>query len=155
MVNGGQPGVRGRSVVLARLEKLWNAHPPVVIAGVAFIAFALAVALIWPITDLIAAHDVGLITGSKRAAALQTAREAVRTQLLTLGAGLFAAGALIFTARNFTLSRRTFDLTEQGQVPTGTPRPLNNSAPRNSTCALAASTPWSVSPATPAETIQP
>jgi len=25
--------------------------------------------------------------------------------LLTLGAGLFAAGALLFTARNFTLSR--------------------------------------------------
>jgi hypothetical protein len=36
--------------------------------------------------------------------------------LLTLGAGLFAAGALIFTARNFILSRRTFELTEQGQV---------------------------------------
>jgi hypothetical protein len=36
--------------------------------------------------------------------------------LLTLGAGLFAAGALVFTARNFTLSRRTFELTEQGQV---------------------------------------
>jgi hypothetical protein len=29
----------------------------------------------------------------------------VRTQLLTLGAGLFAAGALVFTARNFTLTR--------------------------------------------------
>jgi hypothetical protein len=36
--------------------------------------------------------------------------------LLTLGAGLFAAGALIFTALNFALSRRTFELTEQGQV---------------------------------------
>jgi hypothetical protein len=47
---------------------------------------------------------------------LRTAREAVRTQLLTLGAGLFAAGALVYTARNFTLSRRTFELTEQGQV---------------------------------------
>ena len=35
---------------------------------------------------------------------------------MTLGAGLFAAGALVFTARNFTLSRRTFELTEQGQV---------------------------------------
>jgi hypothetical protein len=36
--------------------------------------------------------------------------------LLTLGAGLFAAGALVFTARDFTLSWRTFELTEQGQV---------------------------------------
>jgi hypothetical protein len=35
---------------------------------------------------------------------------------LTLGAGLAAAGALWFTTRNFTLSRRTFELTEQGQV---------------------------------------
>ena len=31
-------------------------------------------------------------------------------------AGLFAAGALVFTALNFNLSRRTFELTEQGQV---------------------------------------
>jgi hypothetical protein len=74
-------------------------------------------------TDVIAAHDVGSITGPPRAAHLRTAREAVRTQLLALGAGLFAAGALIFTARNFTLSRQTFELTrqtfeltEQGQV---------------------------------------
>ena len=116
MANGVAPGVQSRSVVPTWLKKLWNAHPLVVVASVTVIALALAVALIWPITDLISAHDVGLITGSKRAAALQTAQEAVRTQLLTLGAGLFAAGALIFTAGNFTLSRRTFDLTEQGQV---------------------------------------
>src|SRR5207244_1238401 len=32
------------------------------------------------------------------------------------GAGLLAAAALFYTARNFTLSRRTFELTEQGQV---------------------------------------
>jgi hypothetical protein len=31
-------------------------------------------------------------------------------------AGLFAAGALVYTARNFTLSRRTVELSEQGQV---------------------------------------
>jgi hypothetical protein len=29
---------------------------------------------------------------------------------------VFAAGALIFTGRNFGLARRTFRLTEQGQV---------------------------------------
>jgi len=39
--------------------------------------------------------------------------EAVRTQLLTLGAGVFAVGALTFTARNFVLSRRTVELTRQ------------------------------------------
>ena len=44
-------------------------------------------------------------------------------RLLTFGAGLFALGALVYTARNFTLSRRTVELTlrtvqltEQGQV---------------------------------------
>jgi hypothetical protein len=135
MANGGEPGVQHPSVVPRWLKALWDAHPLVVVADVAVAALAVSVALIWPVTDLIAAHDVGLTTGPKRAAALQAAREAaareaVRTQLLTLGAGVFAAGALIFTARNFTLSRRTveltrqtFELTEQGQVT----RPLHQS----------------------------
>jgi hypothetical protein len=35
---------------------------------------------------------------------------------VAFGAGLFAAGALLYTGRNFVLSRRTFELTEQGQV---------------------------------------
>lgn len=79
---------------------------PLVAVGV--LAFLVAAgALVWPVTDLIAAHDVGsAITGVARAEQLQTAREAVRTQLLTLGAGIFAAGALVFTARSFTLTRR-------------------------------------------------
>jgi hypothetical protein len=64
----------------------------------------------------LATHDVGPVTGALRTLRLQTARDAARGRLLTLGAGLFAAGALIFTARNFILSRRTFELTEQGQV---------------------------------------
>ena len=123
MATGGEPGVQNPSVVPRWLKALWDAHPLVVVAGVTVIALAVTIALIWPVTDVIAAHDVGLITGPKRAAALQAARESVRTQLLTLGAGVFAAGALIFTARNFTLSRRTVELTrqtlklaEQGQV---------------------------------------
>jgi hypothetical protein len=87
----------------------------VVVAGV-YVVF-------WPVSDLIARHDVGAITGLHRAAALQAARDAARGRLLTFGAGLFAAGALVFTARNFTLSRRaveltlrTVEITEQGQV---------------------------------------
>jgi uncharacterized protein YjbI with pentapeptide repeats len=83
------------------------------ILRVAVVALAVSVALIWPVTDLIAAHDVGLITGIKRAVALQAAREAVRTQLLTLGAGVFAAGALFYTARNFSLSRGTLEETRR------------------------------------------
>jgi hypothetical protein len=46
-------------------------------------------------------HDVG----SAKGPLIQTARDAARGRLLTLGAGLFAAGALLFTARNFVLSR--------------------------------------------------
>lgn len=95
------------------LKRAWNKHAAAVIAALAVAVAAAAIALVWPVTDLIAAHDVGLITGPKQAAALLTAREAVRTQLLTLGAGVFAAGALIFTAQNFRLSRRTVELTQQ------------------------------------------
>src|SRR5258705_5208047 len=54
-----------------------------------------------PATDWLARHDAGSATGPL----LQTARDAARGRLLTLGAGLFAAGALVFTARNFRLSR--------------------------------------------------
>ena len=72
--------------------------------------------MFWPLSDLIARHDVGAITGTHRAAALQAARDAARGRLLAFGAGLFAIGALVYTGRNFTLSRRTFELTEQGQV---------------------------------------
>jgi hypothetical protein len=116
-------GVPRPNVAPKWLEKVWRDHPLIMMAAIALAAMAAILALIWPITDLIAAHDVGLITGTQRATALQSARGAVRTQLLTLGAGVFAAAALIFTARNFTLSRRaveltqkTFELTEQGQV---------------------------------------
>lgn len=41
------------------------------------------------------------------------------TQLLTLGAGVLAAGALIFTARNFILSRHSVELTRQTLKLTG------------------------------------
>jgi hypothetical protein len=80
-----------------------------VMVGVAVAVAAVIVVLFWPITDLIAAHDVGQITGPARALRLQMARDAARGRLLQLGAGIFAAGALVYTARNFALSR-------QGQV---------------------------------------
>jgi hypothetical protein len=80
--------------------------------AVASVAFA----LLGPLTDLIANHDVQSLPQLQRAAHLPDARATVRTQVLTLGAGLFAVGALLFTARNFILSRRMYSLTEQGQV---------------------------------------
>jgi Pentapeptide repeats (8 copies) len=57
--------------------------------------------LLVPGADWLARHDVG----PAHASLLPTARDAARGRLLTLGAGLLAAGALLFTARNFILSR--------------------------------------------------
>ena len=87
------------------------------------LALAIAWVLFVPAADWLAHHDVG----SAKGPLLQTARDAARGRLLTLGAGLLAAGALIFTARNFNLlrrnseqtdqwQRRTHELTGQGQV---------------------------------------
>jgi hypothetical protein len=77
-------------------------------AAVVVVAAAVYV-IFWPVSDLIARHDVGAITGRGYGAALQAARDAARGRLVAFGAGLFAAGALIYTARNFSLAR-------QGQV---------------------------------------
>ena len=65
------------------------------------LALAIAWALFVPVADWLAHHDVGSVKGPLHETALDNARG----RLLTLGAGLFAAGALVFTARNFTLSR--------------------------------------------------
>jgi hypothetical protein len=72
-------------------------------AGIAAVTLALVVTwvLFVPAADWLAHHDVGSATGM----AHETALDNARGRLLTLGAGLFAAGALLFTARNFTLSR--------------------------------------------------
>jgi hypothetical protein len=68
------------------------------------VAVVLVLVIVWallvPGADWLARHDVGSAKGS-----LSAARDAARGRLLTLGAGLLAAGALLFTARNFVLSR--------------------------------------------------
>src|SRR5271156_4424128 len=86
--------------------KRWGALPRGTrwtIGGLAAVVLGLAIvwALFVPLADWLAHHDVGSATGSLHETALDNARG----RLLTLGAGLFAAGALVFTARNFTLSR--------------------------------------------------
>jgi uncharacterized protein YjbI with pentapeptide repeats len=86
------------------------------VLAAAVLALVIGWILFVPVADWLATHDVGNVTGALRTLRLQTARDAARGRLLTFGAGLFAAGALVFTARNFTLSRRTVELTEQGQV---------------------------------------
>lgn len=87
------------------------------------IAIIVLFLLLWYGPAVIAHHDLAGIAPSQRATHLQQARETARGNLLTLGAGLFAAGALVYTGRNFDLSRRTleisrrtFELSEQGQV---------------------------------------
>jgi hypothetical protein len=95
---------------------LGHSRPLVVVATAAVAAVAVSGALFWPITDVIAAHDVGPMTGPTRAAALQTARDAARGRLLTLGAGLFVAGALIFTARNASDRRMRGQISAGGRI---------------------------------------
>jgi Pentapeptide repeats (8 copies) len=75
------------------------------------LVLAIALVLLVPAAHWLAHHDIG----SARGPLLQAARVAAQGQLLTLGAGLFAAGALLAVA-DFTLSQRTLKLTEQGQV---------------------------------------
>jgi hypothetical protein len=73
--------------------------------GIAVVVLVLAIAwaLFVPVADWLAHHDVGSVTELR----LQTARDAARGRLLTLGAGLFAVGALVYTARNYSLSRES------------------------------------------------
>jgi hypothetical protein len=58
----------------------------------------LALPIVWvlfvPLADRLARYDVGPVKGALH----ETAVDNTRGRLLTLGAGLFAAGALVFTA---------------------------------------------------------
>src|ERR1700745_1109179 len=108
--------------------KRWTAWPRGIrwlAGGLAAVVLALAGAwaLFVPVADWLARHDVGPATGPLHETALDNAR----SRLLTLGAGLVAVAALVFTAVNFSLlrrnseqadqwQRRTHELTEQGQV---------------------------------------
>jgi Pentapeptide repeats (8 copies) len=107
----------------------WPQGPRWLTGGIAAVVLAMVIvwALLVPAADWLAHHDVGSVTGPLRTLRLQTARDAARGRLLTLGAGLLALSALIFTALNFNLlrrnseqadqwQRRSHELTEHGQV---------------------------------------
>jgi hypothetical protein len=111
--------------------KRWAAWSPGIrwLVGIAAVvlATAAAAAFVWAlfvsVPDWLAQHDVSSAqvpsprtTPPQTTPPLQTATDAAQGRLLTAVAGLFAAGALLFTALNFRLSRLTFELTEQGQV---------------------------------------
>jgi hypothetical protein len=68
-------------------------------------AIALVYLLLWYGPDLLARHDVAGLPKAQRATQLPVAIDNARGRLLTLGAGLVALSALIYTARSFTLSR--------------------------------------------------
>ena len=118
------------------------------LAAAVVVVVAAVYVIFWPVSDLIARHDVGAITGRSYGAALQAARDAARGRLAAFGVGLFAAGALIYTARNFSLAR-------QGQVTDRYTKAIEQLGSTSSTCGSAASTRWSASPATLPETSRP
>jgi len=98
----------------------WSRGTRWLVGGIATVVLAVAIAwvLLVPAPDWLAHQDVG----SAKGALLQTARDAARGRLLTLGAGLVATAALAFTARNLILYRRTveptqrtFELTDKGR----------------------------------------
>jgi hypothetical protein len=72
--------------------KRWAAWPPGIRWLVGIAVVVLAVAIVWalfvPVPTWLARYDVG----SAKPALVQTARDAARGRLLTLGAGLLAAG---------------------------------------------------------------
>jgi hypothetical protein len=118
---------RTRSPNVLHVLKRWAAWPRGNrwLAGIAAVVLGLAIAWVpfVPIADWIAHHDVGSVKGLLH----ETAVDNARGRLLTLAAGLLAAGALVFTALNFNLlrrnsqqadrwQRRAHELTEQGQV---------------------------------------
>jgi Pentapeptide repeats (8 copies) len=88
-----------------RMRKRWAAWPSGTrwLVGIAVVVLAAAIlwALFVPLADWLAHHDVGPVKGALH----ETAVDNARGRLLTLVAGLFAAGALVFTALNFNLSR--------------------------------------------------
>lgn len=95
----------------------WAAWPRATrwaIGGIAAILLVFVVAwfLFVPVADWLAHHDVGSAAGPLHETALDNARG----RLLTLGAGLVAAGALIFTALNFSLLRRNSQQADQPPV---------------------------------------
>ncbi len=77
------------------------------------LGIGLIVLVFWPLADLLAQHDVTGLSGTPRIMALKEARDAARGRFLQLGAGIFAAGALYYTAKNFALSRQQGELNRQ------------------------------------------
>jgi hypothetical protein len=80
-----------------------------ILAGLA----SLGLALLGPLASLLAGvSGLGHLSAAQRIQAIDDARG----RLLQLAAGIVAVGALFYNARNHIVSRRTYELTERGQV---------------------------------------
>lgn len=89
------------------VENLWNGlRGRVVLAAIVVLALAVILALIWSMTDVLAAHDVGLIKGSKRAAARYYS-SGFLPELHVLGADLVAWVAAAESCRDHKHQRRS------------------------------------------------
>lgn len=78
------------------------------LAGLTILGFA----LLGPLASWLAGSPLGNLPPSQRIQALDDARG----RLLQLSAGIVAVGALFYNARNHSISRRTYELAERGQV---------------------------------------
>ncbi|MEW9529298.1 pentapeptide repeat-containing protein [Microbispora sp. NPDC049125] len=120
-----QPGLRpshNRPSLMAAVQHWWPV--PVIVGGVRFpwniliaLGLVLAILLGWvlgPGATWVLIHFDGVsgLTGKDLAAA----SDAVRGRALTIATGLIALVAVFYTARNADTARRTFQLSEQGQV---------------------------------------
>jgi uncharacterized protein YjbI with pentapeptide repeats len=97
---------------------VWKRWVMTCVVGLFLVAVGLAllIVLFWPVADLLAQHDVRDIPAAQRGVQLRLALDSARGRILQACTGLFALGALIYTARNFSIARRQSFLAEQGQV---------------------------------------
>jgi hypothetical protein len=87
-------------------------HPIVAVGVLAVAGSGLIWAIFVPLAEWLARHDVRSAGGAVWVTALQNAR----SSYLTLGAGILAAGALAYTARNYRLGVKAQSLAEEGHV---------------------------------------
>lgn len=90
----------------------------IVVAGIAIV-----IAILWPLTDVLARHDIQGIPVANRDNQVLTAVDSARGQIFQLCAGILAIAGFYFTARSFALSRQqselnrqTLELSVQGQM---------------------------------------
>jgi hypothetical protein len=123
----------------------WRGLPRavLVVLGVAVLG-----GLVWvlgPGAAWVLTHFDGVtLTGKELADAL----DAIRGRALTIATGLVALVAVYYTARNADTARRSFQLSEQGQVTDRYTKAIEQLGSDKLDVRLGASTPWSGLPGT-------